>query len=201
MYTNLHPRRSPDSSPTLLPAQFALAASAENAQNAAARPLSFQQVANCPICNPFVFKSMQIDGGCTPLPRQSSAPKTQPLRFQYLTHSFARFCTDQKIKFHRIIALRTLCQKHPGWGGTLSPNSAFYLLLSTFPGYLPTGHEPLVTDHSPGKRTVALSPHSTPLPLCGAAPAHTIEIESDAKTASHVRSLANWSRKNNLWVR
>ena len=116
MYTNLHPRQSPDSSPTLLPAQFALAASAENAQNAAARPLSFQQVANCPICNPFVFKSMQIDGGCTPLPRQSSAPKTQPLRFQYLTHSFARFCTDQKIKFHRIIALRTLCQKHPGWG-------------------------------------------------------------------------------------
>ena len=40
----------------------------------------------------------------------------QPLCNQSLTHSFAHFCTHQKLNSFIFNRFRTLCEKHGGWG-------------------------------------------------------------------------------------
>ena len=39
-----------------------------------------------------------------------------PLSFQTLAHSFALFCTHQKLNSFLFKRFHTLCEKHPGWG-------------------------------------------------------------------------------------
>ena len=164
-------------------------------------PFLFNKLRIAPFATHLFSNRCKLMGGVPPSLANHQPQKHNLCVFNTLRTLLHDFAPTKKLSSIESLPCALFAKNTRGGGGTLSPNSAFYLLLSTFPRYLPTGHEPLVTDHSPGKRTVALSPHSTPLPLCGAAPAHTIEIESDAKTASSVRSLANWSRKNNLWVR
>ena len=49
-----------------------------------------------------------------------SPPTTHyPLSFHILAHSFALFCTRAKINPFLFNRFRTLCAKHPGWGGVL----------------------------------------------------------------------------------
>ena len=131
----------------------------------------------------------------------TSNPQNTTSTFSISCALFCSFLHAQRIQLLSFQSLPHSLPKTPGVGGTPSPNSTFYLLLSTFPRSLPMGHGSLATDHFLSGSTVAFSPHSTPRPLRVAAPARTIERESGAKSASHVRSLANWSRKNNLWVR
>src|SRR5260370_30527902 len=42
-----------------------------------------------------------------------------PLSFHAFAHSFALFCTRAKINPFLFSRFRTLCAKHPGWGGLL----------------------------------------------------------------------------------
>src|SRR6266852_739380 len=63
---------------------------------------------------------MQIGGGCRTVPtRRNHYPlssTTYPLSFHILAHSFALFCTQEKLKSFLFMPFRTLCQKHPGVG-------------------------------------------------------------------------------------
>jgi hypothetical protein len=44
-------------------------------------------------------------------------PLIQVLSFQLLAHSFAFFCTQQKLNSFAFMRFHTLCQKHRGWVG------------------------------------------------------------------------------------
>src|SRR5260370_21720796 len=92
-----------------------------------------------PFCNPFVFTFMHVMGGVPPsstfgrsnpqieahLQLWSGDPDPgatfrrvpiYPLCFQILAHSFALFCTLQKLNSFLFKRFRTLCQKYRGWG-------------------------------------------------------------------------------------
>src|SRR5712664_4076622 len=93
-----------------------------------------------PFCNPFVFTFMHVMGVCTPPPQRSDVQICKsklncscgaeipirsgrfdvfpiyPLCFHILAHSFALFCTLQKLKSFHFKRFRTLCQKYRGWG-------------------------------------------------------------------------------------
>src|SRR5713101_1830395 len=43
-------------------------------------------------------------------------PILHPFSFHALAHSFALFCTHQKLNSFVFNRFRTLCAKHPGWG-------------------------------------------------------------------------------------
>ncbi len=51
--------------------------------------------------------------------RHSDLVSIHPLYFQTLPNSFAFFCTDQKFNPFIFKQFRTLCEKHPGVGGSI----------------------------------------------------------------------------------
>src|SRR6266567_4704062 len=55
-----------------------------------------------------------------PLARACPEQPSDPLCFCILAHSFARFCTLQKLNSFLFKRFRTLCTKHPGWGDHFS---------------------------------------------------------------------------------
>src|SRR6266851_8927102 len=64
-------------------------------------------------------------GGRGPLltiPKLATRHFTQVLSFHIFAHSFARFCTRQKINSFVLNRFRTLCGKKPGVGYPSSPN-------------------------------------------------------------------------------
>src|SRR5260370_27825608 len=80
-----------------------------------------------PILQTLCFDIHPCNGGvyppawfCTLLSRSlrlySLFPIPYPLSFQTLAHSFAPFCTREKLKSFLFLSFRTLCQKHPGAG-------------------------------------------------------------------------------------
>ena len=86
-------------------------------------PLSIQQVTKCFSCNSFVLKTIHFDGGgCIPrvaLPPTTVIPTTAyppfsipyPLCIHILPHSFALFCTHQKLNSFLFKRFRTPRQK------------------------------------------------------------------------------------------
>ena len=81
-------------------------------------PLSIQQVTKCFSRNSFVLKTIHFYGGYPPAgssPRQSPLdylfPILYPLSFHILAHSFALFCTHQKLNPFLFIRFHTLRQK------------------------------------------------------------------------------------------
>src|SRR5712664_3169867 len=113
-----------------------------------------------PILQPFCFHIHACNGGVYPPPQRSDVQICKsklncscgaeipirsgrfdvfpiyPLCFHILAHSFALFCTLQKLKAFHFKRFRTLCQKYRGWGypplskrNKMKPrtaNSAFY---------------------------------------------------------------------------
>src|SRR5258708_11887045 len=53
-----------------------------------------------------------------PIARACPEQPRDPLCFYILAHSFARFCTFQKLNSFLFKRFLTLCTKHPGWGIT-----------------------------------------------------------------------------------
>jgi hypothetical protein len=72
----------------------------------------------------------------------SFLPIPYPLSFHILAHSFALFCTRQKLNSFVSNRFRTLCQKHPGWGHTLIQTAKHSQLRTLGGNSLPriTGH-------------------------------------------------------------
>jgi hypothetical protein len=60
-----------------------------------------------------------------PIPYLPRAKPRGPLSFHVLAHSFALFCTHQKLNSFVFTRFRTLCQKPPGGGGASATRSAF----------------------------------------------------------------------------
>src|SRR5713101_7663028 len=84
-------------------------------------PPSFHALTWNPFCNPFVFIFVHVMGGYTLLGASTAYPLLPipyPLSFQIRAHSFALFCTHQKLNSFIFNQLRTLCKKHPGVWGT-----------------------------------------------------------------------------------
>ena len=148
MYTNLHPRQSPDSSPTPLPfpCHKLVLSGAERSLRFNSFALNLLQTPRHNGNSPSPLLSIRYAPFSSPRrvypssPHQRATPKTQPLHFQYLAHSFAHFCTHREFNSFLFNRFRTLCQKHPGWGGTPSPNSTFYLSPISPHGTRITGH-------------------------------------------------------------
>src|ERR1700687_1076983 len=84
-----------------------------------AHPLSIQQVTKCFSPNSFVFKTIHFDGGVYPLralprdrhPLDCLSPIPYPLCIHILAHSFALFCTHQKLNSFLFKRFRTLRRK------------------------------------------------------------------------------------------
>jgi hypothetical protein len=111
-----------------------------------------------PLCNQSVTHSFYLDGGYTPLRR--SQHDRDPLEclshvlyllyFQSRAHSFALFCTPQKLNSFIFKRFRTLSQKHPGWGrGTICQRKIRDEFLSLHP-YFITSLLPLPRGNSIG---------------------------------------------------
>src|SRR6267143_4546728 len=88
-------------------------------------PLSIQQVAKCFFRNSFVLRAIHFDGGCVPrrwlcpttvIPSTAYPPFSipYPLCIHILPHSFALFCTHQKLNSFLSSAL--CVKKRPGVG-------------------------------------------------------------------------------------
>src|SRR6267378_2338668 len=110
----------------------ALCVSALSSPTLSVQPLWFQPLTHYtpqrPLLNPFAINPLRTlfistEGGypqwrcphdSDPLECLSHVPYL--LYFQSRAHSFALFCTPQKLNPFIFKRFRTLCQKHPGWG-------------------------------------------------------------------------------------
>src|SRR5216684_8820136 len=80
-----------------------------------------------PIFQPLCFQIHACNGGGVPPPKAANLRSFQrcnvfpsyPRSFHTFAHSFALFCTRAKINPFLFNRFRTLCEKHPGWGGLL----------------------------------------------------------------------------------
>ncbi len=85
---------------------------------------SYTTATHQPLCNQSFTHSFYLDGGCTLPLALPSRPRSlltthyppQVLSFHTLAHSFAHFCTHQKLNSFIFNRFRTLCEKHGGWG-------------------------------------------------------------------------------------
>ncbi len=82
-----------------------------------------QSLTKCKFHKSFILTFMQNAGGVggnlnfpTPKPFTPATFCIHPLCFDTLAHSFALFCTLAKLNSFISKRLRTLCQKHRGWG-------------------------------------------------------------------------------------
>jgi len=118
----------------------ALCVSALSSPTLSVQPLSFQPLTHYPrngrpqpfAINPLRTLFISTEGGypqwrcphdSDPLECLSHVPYL--LYFQSRAHSFALFCTPQKLNSFIFKRFRTLCQKHPGGGrGALLPETA-----------------------------------------------------------------------------
>jgi len=153
-------------------------------------PLSFYALTRNSFCNPFVFKSMHVMGGCTPLPNLPTfEPSNVPTCFQAIPFLFKPLRTLLHLRKTQLFSFQGLphsLREITRGGGCLWLTSS--LLGSTFRrSNLSTFKRFNVFSlprFSPSRRTVAFPQHDTARPLCSAPPGRTIEVHAGAKLAS-----------------
>ncbi len=72
----------------------------------------------------------------------------------FFSHSSELFCAQQKVNSFVFMQFRTLCQKHPGVGGTATPTCSNFRSLPRFTGLRDTTHDSFWLEDSPSGNSV-----------------------------------------------